>query len=877
MIRKVLLSPMNMSVKNTLYLSLFTMNLLLILIAVFSWMAFHSAGRTTRIIADELIPVTEAVSSLTHMNAELSAIVSGLVFIAKQDDLEDKYEMARKILSRQQEILAELRQEYGAAGGETEYHDVNLYSMQLEKKLEILNRKMASRLDLLDQLKEKAKTLFAAHADFIVGVSPIADDAQFDLTMGLEGVRQDSEGENDLIRQVETLSRVLELKAEGNLLVGFLEIAINMQDGAGLPPLIERFDASLSRLESDMADLSLQEREGFQLVTEAAGVIMGLGTTGSSVFELRKQYLALQDQLTSELMEVEEIGRLIDGSVSELSEKIKESVNKTRERSEILMSWGRYTILVVSLLSVLLSVMVSWFYVKGRIVSRLEHLKGLMMALANKDFNKIIEISHVSDEIGEMETALHTFREKLIEKEKLVRDVEEQKNRTEAIINHMNEGLITIDERGFVMSFNAGAEKMFGYQAGEVIGQNINMLIPHSQKDTDRSVPAQIKSDLGTRQELTALRKNGDEFPVALSVATTNVSGLPIFISIIQDVSEQKMRESLLHQAKNQAEEASRAKSDFLANMSHEIRTPMNAVMGMSALLLDTPLNEEQTEWARAINASGSSLLNIINDIIDISKIEAGKLTLEKIDFDLFDILQEVANLYTFQAREKGLEMLLDIDPDLPEFMVGDPVRIKQIFANLISNALKFTTRGHILIKLSHKGEQEGGIRMECRVEDTGIGIPKSKQKKIFEKFTQAEESTTRKFGGTGLGLTIVSQLVGIMGGSIRVESVEGRGSVFIFEVMLGNSLKNIDKPGELQKEAGAVNALVVDDYALTRFMLKELLERAGIICAEAASAEQAEEILKEHGPYDVCLIDYCLGGDGWIVVHPKTEARQGI
>ena len=358
--------------------------------------------------------------------------------------------------------------------------------------------------------------------------------------------------------------------------------------------------------------------------------------------------------------------------------------------------------------------------------------------------------------------------------------------RTRMIIETALDGVVTTNASGIITDWNTQAELMFDVARTEAIGQPLTTYLSaaHSSPVADAGMvlsglaPGAI---LNRRVESIGRTGSGQEFPVELATSCLAIGGTQQFTTFIQNISERKLHEEVLRRAKDAAEAASQAKSQFLANMSHEIRTPMNGVLGMTELLLATPLNERQRRYADTVHTSGTSLLHIINDILDFSKIEAGRLVLEHIPYDPRQLLAETSTIFREQAQKKGLSLTVTIAQDIPVTLYGDPHRLRQILTNFISNAPKFTATGRIAISAAMDPVHSGHVRID--VSDTGIGIPPDAQERIFDSFAQADGSTTRKYGGTGLGLAIVKQLVGMMGGHMGLTSAPGEGSTFWFTI----------------------------------------------------------------------------------------------
>lgn len=348
---------------------------------------------------------------------------------------------------------------------------------------------------------------------------------------------------------------------------------------------------------------------------------------------------------------------------------------------------------------------------------------------------------------------------------------------------------------------------------------------------------------------------------VHMSLLRNSEENAESVVRMASDITERKNTEAELKKAKEAAEAANDAKSTFLATMSHEIRTPMNGILGMTELVLDTDLSTEQREHLGLVRLSAESLLTIINDILDFSKIEAGKLELETIPFDLRESLGETMKGLSIRAHQKMLELIYDVEPNVPESVLGDPGRIRQILVNLVGNAIKFTERGEILVTTKVESEGEEQVRVQFTVKDTGVGIPLEMQKKAFEAFSQADGSMARKYGGTGLGLTICVRLVEMMEGRIWMESEPGKGSAFEFVVNLGvqteRTARRLAVPPERLRN---LHALIVDDNGTNRRVLQGMLSRWGMKPTAVDGGKlalQALEIAKSTGhPFPLILLD---------------------
>jgi two-component system sensor histidine kinase/response regulator len=410
-------------------------------------------------------------------------------------------------------------------------------------------------------------------------------------------------------------------------------------------------------------------------------------------------------------------------------------------------------------------------------------------------------------------------------------ELESRDKKSRQVLETSFDAFVGMDVDGRIVDWNAQAENVFGWNLAEMSGKVLaEALIPPRCRDV---YEAEIQQLLGSarghsinkRFELVASRKDGGDIPVEITISSMRHNESHHFAAFLRDLSERKRFEQDLREAKEAAEAANRSKSDFLANMSHEIRTPMNGIIGMTDLTLETDITQEQREFLGMVKSSADSLLVLINDILDFSKIEAGKLDFEAIDFLLRDTLDDAIKVLALRAQQKGLELACHVLPEVPEGLIGDPTRIRQVIVNLVGNAIKFTAEGEVVIEVQVREEFEGKTILHFAVRDTGVGIPLEKQQSIFEAFTQADNSMTRKYGGTGLGLAISSRLVEMMGGRLWLESAVGFGSTFHFTAPFTMQKLTSRKyePAGLESLRD-LSVLIVDDNATNRRILQEMV-----------------------------------------------------
>lgn len=473
------------------------------------------------------------------------------------------------------------------------------------------------------------------------------------------------------------------------------------------------------------------------------------------------------------------------------------------------------------------------------------------------------------DSSGYIIGAIESIRD-ITERKQMEEDLRRSKEKYHNIFENSIMGIYQSVPGGRYLSVNPAFARLFGYESPEELIASVTD-IGHqfyvNPQDRDRAIKTLLEQGFLEGYELEVRRKDGTKFWVSMNTMIVQDEMGTHYDGTVEDITKRKRAEEMLRAAKEAAEAATNTKSEFLANMSHEIRTPMNAVIGMTGLLINENLNVEQKEYVNTIRSSGEVMLEIINDLLDLSKIDGGMMELERQSFALKDCIEEAIDIAAVNASEKDLRLAYSFENDMPLMVIGDPARLRQILVNLLSNAVKFTDKGEVSVSSSSLMLEGGGYDIHFAIRDTGIGIPQDKANRLFQPFSQVDASMARKYGGTGLGLAISKKLVEMMNGRIWAESEVGKGSTFHFTIQAesisdvyidpGNASKSYDLPKVALDDdfESDLSILLAEDNTVNQKVTQKMLKKLGFRADVAANGVEVLQAL-ERQPYDVVLMD---------------------
>ncbi|MGB0935004.1 MAG: response regulator [Alphaproteobacteria bacterium] len=875
--------PLFISIRSKIYAVVGSVALFSLVLALVSWGSFQVLINTLYILNRESKPAAITASELITHATEVNLNVPKTLNSKNMDELGKNYATLIKSIERMRMSMTHLKSVYT---GDLQFERINNSLAAIESATNEINAEVQESLKIADRLTKLEQGLEIIHEDFIRIIAPISDESLYELT----SQTNDRTSSQEFIHQSSYLAGVLELKSEGNLIFGILHSVRTLDEVANLVPLQERFNASKIRFRRHIDTFSsipkLDKDQVSSLIAQAKKIV-AFGDGEYNIFRTKQLEFQHTEKLNKIKHTIRELTTRISSDIRYLSSQIRENSHKIEQEAEEQVLLSRSIILFIAFVSIFISFFVSWRIVGRNITGRIDELKKSMQDVAQGNLEANIP-HRGADEVGDIGRALSSFRDKMVD----LKRVQSQENELTNLLylgssaannaNDINDAIgaclrlicsyskwrtghvyLLNQNKAVLEPSNVWSGEMYQILRKGTAGTNLRLGegVPGRVLSTNRAEFIEDfkreenlpRTDMFLKTDLKCMYafpiRAGQKFigvmeffcnrPLTLDKGLNET--IENILSQLGTCIERLRTDDALRQEKEKAEAATTAKGDFLANMSHEIRTPLNSILGMAELILESDLKAEQRYWARAIKTSGDSLLDIINDILDFSKIEANQLILEPLPFDLYQTIEEIFDLVRIRAKDQGIGLHCLIESSVPEFLNGDAGRIRQILINLIGNSIKFTKSGHVALKVFPIESNEKQVKLRFEVKDTGIGIAADKLEYIFSKFSQAEESTTRKFGGTGLGLSICKKLVEMMQGIIGVDSELGEGSTFYFELPL-KTCDEQKRPAMLQKYTDITlegkKALVLEEEGLGCEIITKYLEHKSISVSHVSSKE---------------------------------------
>lgn len=847
---------------------------LAVVVATAALISFSSVGQVLELITQTHVP---AVIKTIEISRQAERIVAAAPSLQAAESATERAATSKSIFAQLESLKETLTNLRNQANGSDAANTLAPVVDELALNLVELDRTVALRLNtstLKRSLLAKLSGTDKAIQDVLAPGTMVLD-AKFSRLQ-----RQVNSPDNTNVEREALLKDLTELVSVS------LPLQTAQSEAAGINDMLV-----FSALATDKADIgalafplrrSQQNFEGIlkklgdknrQKLAAQTGRLAALITGNEAIPETRireldlisdgRELVARNGILSGQLTEI------VNGLVALTDNQITSSGQDAQDAQTI----GTLVILIVCGLSLLSAGLVIWRYVSGNLLARITALSDSMLAIADGNLHAELPKAVGGDEISKMAAALAVFRDIAVEvEESNLREISETRSRLTDAINSISDGFVLYDADDKIIICNEPYKEILGPELGlyaqpgatfeHIMQKCLELDLDEDARGRESEWLAE-RLDWHARDHVEILMEWNGRW-INFNEFRTDTGGK---VGVFRDITE-------LQHAKEEAEAANEAKSTFLASMSHEIRTPLNGIMGMSALMSGTKLNAEQRDFASTINEAAETLLTIINDILDFSKVEAGAMDLENVPVDLTDTVESAVDLLAPKASERGIELACRLAPKMPPAIIGDSVRLKQILLNLLNNAIKFTDEGEVELSVDIIDWKNGESRLQIVVRDTGIGIPKDRMDRLFQSFSQVDASTTRRFGGTGLGLVITQRLIGLMGGEIKVTSTLDQGSVFTVVLPYVETKLPVSPPThEMLELIKHRRILIVDDNQTNLTILAERLLEWDLTPEMVDHPDKAIALLRKGHNFNAIITDFKMPGRTGL--HMAVDIRQ--